>query len=601
MRTLSSTLRLALSGISISILLAGVCAGADSSQGTDRSTDVTDTTNTNQVTITDLSNKLQSPFIDELYKRTYQSILDRVEDDGFFQESVNGAYIGMFPRTVGGLVSLFMETGETEKARKVVDIVLKSAKANNMHRCPHVMDRRQTENAPIPAPGVIVSGNHSIALYKLDSGFSGAQKFVAPSKPVVAAEAWISSGYSGKGSLRCSISESYTNTSEVASVEIPKSKTSESGNWTRFKFSSSVKLTPGKEYYLHIKSTGDAQCIWWGSAGNIGNPLAGGYGHDPKPEKWLDNPDHITAFAIDTGDLKHKRMISYPIISRMDQLDGNFHVLTAWAMVALNTDNKKWERDTYPQVVDMVNTAVDWPYLPPQIDRVTPGLIHNFCLEHSREGRYWDTWDILTQSWACRGLRLLSKVADRRGDTVNAKRWADAYTAIERAIRSKLTMEVDGKLVYAEMRLPNGGDGTIFGGLSWVNLSPVQAQWDGADPEILKNTVHTLRNKAAMNWHGRTVTGVQWTIANNFVDPQVIGKGVGWDIAYAVQEKNYGVITNWLEFIEAENYTTLYAEAFNLIDGKTVIQDPGNGEQVSWWCWGIAKARKAAGLTAAPK
>lgn len=553
-----------------------------------------------QISMNDLAKKLQSAFIEGLYKRTYQSILDRVESDGYFQESVNGAYVGMFPRTVGGLVSLFMETGEKEKARKVVDMVLKSAKANNMHRCPHVLDRKQTENVPVPATGTIVSLDHSIALYKLDQGFSGAQKFIAPDEPIIAAEAWISAGYSGKAVIRCSISDSYKDTNGIASVSISKSSASESGKWTRFKFQKPVKLTPGNTYYLHIKANGDASCVWWGSVDNTGNPLAGGYGHDPNPDQWVDNSDHITAFALDTGDLKHKRSTRYPIISRMDQLDGNFHVLTAWAMVSLNSDTGKWEDNTYPQIVDMTNTAIDSPYLFPQVDRIWPGLIHNFCLEHSREGRYWDTWDILTQSWACRGLRLLTKVAERRGDTANAKHWRDAYTQIEKAIREKLTMNIDGKLVYAEMRLTNGGDGTLFGGLSWVNLAPVQAQWDGADPVILRNTIYTLRKKAAINWHGRIVTGVQWTPPSIGGDPQVIGKGVGWDIAYAAQEKDYATIINWLDYIEAENYTSLYAEAFNLIDGKTVIQDPGNGEQVSWWCWGIARARKSVGLSPAP-
>ncbi len=37
-------------------------------------------------------------------------------------------------------------------------------------------------------------------------------------------------------------------------------------------------------------------------------------------------------------------------------------------------------------------------------------------------------------------------------------------------------------------------------------------------------------------------------------------------------------------------------------DGKTWhVGGPGNGEQCSWWCWGMAKVRKAAGLSAAPK
>lgn len=549
--------------------------------------------------LSDLKKELQDPFIEGLYKRTYQSIIDRVENDGYFQESVNGAYIGMFPRTVGGLVSLFLETGEMEKARKLVDVVLKSAKANGMHRCPHVMGRKVTENIPYSDSDSIISLNHDIPLYKLNDGFHGAQRFSAPNDPVVAVEAWLSSGYNGKATITCSISSSLNDIKGFASAVVSKDAISESGNWVRFKFSKPVELYEGRSYYIHVIADGDSDCIWWGDV-NKDNPLVGGFGFDPNVKKWHDEKSNTAAFAVDTGNIKHKKSTTYPIFSRMDQLDGNFHVLTAWAMVVLNSNVKKWEDSTYAQVVDMTNTAIDSPYLFPKVDRIWPGLIHNFCLEHSREGRYWDTWDLLTQSWACRGLRLLEKAAIKRDDAANARKWRNAYTQIEDAIKDKLTMQVDGKTVYAEMRLTDGGDGKLFDGLSWVNLSPVQAQWDGADADILRNTIHTYREKAKMNWHGRTVTSVHWTPSTGAIDPQVIGKGVGWDIVYALEEKDYNTIINWLHFIKDENYTDLYAEAFNLIDGETVIQDPGNGEQVSWWCWGIAKARKAAGLSAVP-
>jgi hypothetical protein len=384
----------------------------------------------------------------------------------------------------------------------------------------------------------------------------------------------------------------------LVSVDLPKSSASESGKWVSFKFREPIQLTAGRIYYLQIVAAGNASVVWYGKVDG-GNPLSGGYGHDPNPQKWLNNPDHVTAFVIDTGSLRRKRTIVYPIIDRADQLDGNFHVLASWAMVVLNADMKKWENDTYPQVAQLTDVTIDWPYLTPQVDRIWPGLMHNFCFEHSREGRYWDCWDLLTQSWACRALRLLTTVAERRGDREQAALWKDAYERVEMAIHEKLTMTVDGKLVYAEMRLPNGGDGNLYDGLSWVNLSPVQAQWPGGDREILRNTIHVLREKAAIHWNGLTVTGTEWNPGMQGAS-QVIGKGIGWGIAYAAQEKDYATIVNWLNFIEAANNAPLYAEAFNLTNDKVTLQDPGNGEQTSWWCWGIAKARKAAALPPAP-
>lgn len=591
-------------GAALALCLMGLAARADTTGGDTRTasngSEMAMSTETRpQVTVEDLRRELESPEIIGLYKRTYQSILDRVEPDGFFQESVTGAYAGMFPRTVGGLVSLFVQTDELDKARRCVDVVLKAAKSNDMSRCPHVLDRRQTENRPVPGTEPLMSIKHPIALYRLDRGYRGGQAFTAPAKPIIAIDAWLSSDHKGDGKIVCTISESLHDTKGVASSELPKSAASEGGRWVSFKFSRPVQLTVGRRYYIHLANTGDAHVIWFGDV-DPSSPLAGGFGHDPSPEQWLDHKDHVTAFAVDTGDLRRKRVSEYPILSRADQLDGNFHVLAGWAMVVLNSDVRKWEDETYPEIARLTDTAVDWPYHPPQAERIWPGLMHNFCLEHSREGRYWDTWDLLTQSWACQGLRMLTKVAERRGDREHADRWRRTYQDVEKAVREKLTMQVDGKLVYAEMRLTNGGDGKLFDGLSWVNLSPVQAQWEGADPEILRNTVYTLRDKTRIHWQGHTAYGDEWTPGIG-ISQQVIGKGVGWDIAYAVQEKDYASIVAWLDFIKAANNAPLYAEAFNLIDGKMVLQDPGNGEQISWWCWGIAQARRLAGLSPAPE
>ncbi|MCE5314737.1 MAG: hypothetical protein ABFD49_03165 [Armatimonadota bacterium] len=395
----------------------------------------------------DVEARLKSDFHQGLYKRTYESLLSRVEDDGYMRESVKNGYPGMFPRTVGGMVSLLVETGEMEKARKLVNVVLKATKANNMTRCPHVMGR-----------------------------------------PAVPANSEMSS--------------------------------------------------------------------------------------------------------------------DYPIISRFDEIDGNFHVLMSWAMVALNSDVKQWEDETYNQVVHLTDTAIDWPYRLPEPAGVTGhsifiGLIRNPCLEHSREGRYWDTYDILTQSFACRALSLLADVAARRGDTTHAQNWKSACADIERAINDNLTTNMEGKRIYAEMRLPDGGEGKIFEGLSWVNLGPVAAQWQGADSKLLRNTVDKLREKSVLDWNGHHLLATEWT--PNGGCNQVIGKGLAWDMVYSLGECEYSRICAWLDFIQAANTDPLYAECFwTDADNKMHLNDPGNGEQSSWWCWSMAKLRKAAGLPAAP-
>ena len=45
-----------------------------------------------KVSLADIRNELQSPEIYGLYQRTYYSLLDRIDPDGFLQESLTGRY-----------------------------------------------------------------------------------------------------------------------------------------------------------------------------------------------------------------------------------------------------------------------------------------------------------------------------------------------------------------------------------------------------------------------------------------------------------------------------------------------------------------------------
>jgi hypothetical protein len=138
-------------------------------------------------TIEDVKALLTDPVLEALYSRTYYSILERSEPDGFFLESVNGAYSGMFPRTVGGLASPYEVTGETEKTRRHVDLVLKVARENKMNRCAHVIVRQSAS----VKPGEGVNSGADIAISRLDAPYMGCQYFRGAGKPLTAVYAYI--------------------------------------------------------------------------------------------------------------------------------------------------------------------------------------------------------------------------------------------------------------------------------------------------------------------------------------------------------------------------------------------------------------------------
>ena len=549
-------------------------------------------------TIEDVKTRLQDPFIEALYKKTYNSIIERSEPDGYFQESVNGAYAGMFPRTVGGLTSLYLETGELKKAKSHVDLVLKNSKANKLNRSAHVISRPVSFNVEDTNPEYSNS-NINVGLYRLDMPYAGAQYFKANGNDLKAIYAYLS-GDAGDFNIVCTVSEN-VNTPVLGISKIHVNQVGNFNDWTKFTFDIPLKLEKDKMYLFKIQTEKSASSypIWMGVNHEIEDDNIYSIATD-NGKDWMYHKSNKTAFVVDFGDnIKWTKKEDYKILSRGDQVDGNLHVLASWAMIVLNSDEKKWEAETYEQVASMLDVVMDMPYKTYRADRIFPGLVKNHMLEHSREVRYWDCWDILTQSWALRTLELMIQVAEKRGDTWHMDSWTADLIDLNNNVNTMLTMTIDDKKVYAEMRLANSGDGKIFEGLSWVNFGMTASQYSGFDKEIIKNTYDVFREKATLNWKGFRVWGDEWDF-NGRIAPQVIGKGVGWDIAYSMEAGDHDWVCDWLDFIKSENYTNLYAEAFNLINGETVIQDDGNGEQTSWWCWGMAKARKVCNLPVVP-
>ena len=422
-----------------------------------------------------------------IYERTYTSLLERVEADGFFQESLTGAYAGMFPRTVGGLVSLFLETGELDACERLIGCVLQATEDNEMTRIPHVFDRRANQRAPLEG-GNLAQPDFTIALYRLDKGYYGAQYFLAPKAPIKAFEAYLAvSGCIGK--LRLEVRKErteealYTRDFDIQEL---------SNGWSRLEVKPALQLEGGQRYDFRLSFTGQGTPLWFGLPNAKAHPLAGTYAHDAGagPEDYLDHPDHATAFAIDAGNLRHSKAKEvYPILSNWDQIDGQAHVLMAWGRLANKRGPTAFEDRTWSLVAALMSRTIEPPYMLYQGTPIGLGLVHNFALEHSREGRYWDCWDILTQSFVSAALEELIPIADRRGDTARARKWRERYATLQGAIRQYLMREVDGKQVYMEMRLPDSGAGVPFEGLGWLNFGAVAAQWKGLDAEVMRNTV----------------------------------------------------------------------------------------------------------------
>jgi hypothetical protein len=407
-----------------------------------------------QTNITDIRETLQSPYFEKLYSNTYYSLLDRMGKDGFLPESLTGAYEGMYCRTTGALVSLFIETGRLKEAELNIKCVLDATTQNDMERIPHVIGIKDNK---------------------------------------------------------------------------------------------------------------------------------------------------------------------YTIISDEHQIDGQAHVLLAWARLALTRGHTDFEDQTWPQVSAIMKRTCDRTFFQHGRWSVEPGLVRNISFEHSRAGRRWDVWDLLTQSFVGAALNDMAAVAARRGDTKLAADWLKKIQILQQGMRKNLTTVRNNDTTYLEMRLPDSNGGIPFSGMGWVTLSPIAAQWEGLDHQVMRNTVKAMQQSML-----KRTNGIAWMPTDSYPDGtvsnEIIGKGQAWEMDFARSEKDYNRIKEILDLIKIVNAPKpVYMEG-GWLDGGGHKQsekiseqdlaimtnpvwktkDAGNGEQCAWWCWAMARLRKTAGLPAEP-
>jgi hypothetical protein len=398
---------------------------------------------------------LESPYFEGLYARTYWSLIDRTGPDGFVPESLTGAYGGMFPRTIGGLSLLFLETGRLDDAERSIACVLRAMEQNNLELVPHVI------------------------------------------------------GKSG--------------------------------------------------------------------------------------DRYIIRDDEF-------------------------QIDGQAHVILGWARLARRRGRTPFEDQTWNQVSALMTRTtsrafLDYGGFPSQL-----GLVRNSALEHSREGRFWDTYDLLSQSFVGAALKDMAAVARRRGDTERANLWEAKLAILSKGVTKNLTTVRAGKLTYLEMRLPNSAAGVPYLGLGWVALAPIAAGWDpDADPQVMQNTVAVMQRTLLKVTHG-----LPWMPTDSYADGSfsngILGKGQAWEMDYSRVHGDYTRIEQILRLIEEANGTTsLYMEGAWLADAHHNVSsrlhdsdlaaleaaawkttDGGNGEQDVWWCWAMARLRREMGMPVEP-
>ncbi len=408
-----------------------------------------------------VNQKLSSDFYTRLYSNTYYSLLSRIDSDGYLQESMTGQYDGMYCRTVGAIVPLFLETKNYDKAELLLKFVFKVMKMNGMNRVPHVIGKR----------------------------------------------------------------------------------------------------------IIHI-------------------------GNQEKDSLY--------------------------IIGKTDQIDGQAHNILAWARLALQHGHTSFEDSTWDFVAALMNRSTEEPYMGSNKNGFIPNLIHNFNFEHSRP--LPTSYDLLTQCFTGAALEAMIQVAKRRDDNARLNLWNQKLNILKTGIKKYMTRIVDGKQIYLELLAKEGNLNIPFSGFSWVNLSPVAAQWEPLNHSVLVNTIKEIQKLTIQQWNKIEWMPTDWWPDGSF-SGQMIGKGIGWEIEFSREEKDWERINQILSLLEIIQFNEpIYMENSFLTtglnhsiehlnqndlkkmnDGVWKIVDPGNGEQAAWWWWAVAKLREELGLPAIPE
>ncbi len=132
--------------------------------------------------------RLDSPFHRSLLWKTYDSIHERIDSDGYFPESLTGKYPGMFPRVSAPLVRIFLDTDEPQLAEKIVSYCIQGMLDNDMERIPHVIgSRTDSETIPLIDGDDQIDGQaHLVLGWALLAADRGRTPFEDFSYPIVA-------------------------------------------------------------------------------------------------------------------------------------------------------------------------------------------------------------------------------------------------------------------------------------------------------------------------------------------------------------------------------------------------------------------------------
>ncbi|MBR0443349.1 MAG: hypothetical protein IIX15_03325 [Clostridia bacterium] len=363
-------------------------------------------------------------------------------------------------------------------------------------------------------------------------------------------------------------------------------------------------------YTVRVSASKDASINWYGIDGaDASHPATlGGTAQD-------------ILLSLVVGSLESPRIVDQKI-----QVDGHYQLMDAYAMFALECYDEYPEfiETTYPMMkayadyfFDPENTYVRKNYTADKVYEVVGnfsycdpdlmgGLILNPCLEHSREGSYWEGYDLITNVFAAESTDKMSQVATMLGKTEDATALKEKADSLSAAINKYMVANFEGKNIYIELislsSIKLGDVSYVYRdwettyGFSFVSLSPVASNWYAMDDDIMANTYDAYLDRAA-EIYKIADDGSQHVIRPSVctlnsdkrttkLHSHIVGKDLSWEIYYMYKVGNTERLAHLMDFLAKASVSGSYAETYSR-SGK--LADVGNQEQTGWLLYEIAR------------
>ncbi len=263
-----------------------------------------------------------------------------------------------------------------------------------------------------------------------------------------------------------------------------------------------------------------------------------------------------------------------------DQPDGNYMFVLAWARYArAHPQDSAFVEESGAAIARYADHYLDGGLWDPE-----RSLLRNPQFEHSRELRFWDAYDLITNVFLSQALSELSEVpfAARR----RTERWRARSAEVVRGVGVSLVAEgAGGRKTYAEL-IDVGHGARRLDGYSWVNFATVAAEWFAAEPAWEEATYEAYMAAAVHDWNGLPMLSAYDDVEEVTGEDEVIGKGLAWEIRLARRLGRIDRLRTILAFIEENTLGDVFAESYY----PHHVSDTGNQEQAAWFIYEMAMA-----------